>query len=120
MRPRRAFSPGTNAAGWLATSGADVAVVWPFVGKLGPQGKEPLLFGAREALVTAVAFHPSEEMLAIGYADGAAIAVRFTDSAELELDEPGEGAVTALSWSDDGAQLVIGDEAGRGAIVNLS
>lgn len=105
---------------WLATSGADVAVVWPFVGKLGPQGKEPLLFGARQALVTAVAFHPSEEMLAIGYADGAAVAVRFTDSAELELDEPGEGAVTALAWSEDGAQLAIGDDAGRGAIVNLS
>lgn len=104
---------------WLATSGADVAVIWPFVGKLGPQGKEPLLLGARQALVTAVAFHPSEEMLAIGYADGAAIAVRCADQAELELDEPGEGAVTALAWSEDGAHLAVGDEAGRGALVNI-
>src|SRR5262249_1280997 len=105
---------------WLATSGADVAVVWPFVGKLGPQGKEPLLVGARNALVSAVAFHPNEELLAIGYADGAVAAVRFTDQATLDLDAPGEGAVTALSWSDDGTRLAIGDEAGRGALISLT
>jgi WD40 repeat protein len=105
---------------WLATSGANAAIVWPFVGKLGPQGKAPLQPGEREALVTAVAFHPSEEVLAIGYADGAAIVVRFTDSMGMELDEPGEGAVTALAWSSDGKSIAIGDEAGRGAIINVS
>lgn len=104
---------------WLATSGANAAIVWPFVGKLGPQGKPPLQPGEREALVTAVAFHPNEEVLAIGYADGAAIVVRFTDSMGMELDEPGEGAVTALAWSGDGKSIAIGDEAGRGAIINV-
>ena len=73
---------------WLATSGANAAIVWPFVGKLGPQGKTPLQPGERQALVTAVAFHPNEEVLAIGYADGAAILVRFSDQLGLELDEP--------------------------------
>ena len=105
---------------WLATSGANAAIVWPFVGKLGPQGKAPLQPGEREALVTAVAFHPSEETLAIGYADGAAILVRFSDQLGMELDEPGEGAVTALAWGADGKHLAIGDEAGRGAIVTVS
>ena len=104
---------------WLATSGANSAIVWPFVGKLGPQGKAPLQPGAREAIVTAVAFHPQEETLAIGYADGAAIAVRFADQLGMELDEPGEGAVTALAWSADGKSIAIGDEAGRGAIVEV-
>jgi WD40 repeat protein len=104
---------------WLATSGAQSAIVWPFVGKLGPQGKAPLQPGERAALVTAVAFHPSEETLAIGYADGAAIIVRFTDQLGMELDEPGEGAVTALAWSGDGKRIAIGDEAGRGAIVDV-
>lgn len=104
---------------WLATSGAESAIVWPFVGKLGPQGKAPLQPGQREALVTAVAFHPSEEVLAIGYADGAAILVRFADQAGMELDEPGEGPVTALAWSADGKAIAIGDEAGRGAIIRL-
>lgn len=105
---------------WLATSGANSAIVWPFVGKLGPQGKPPLQPGERAALVTAVAFHPTEEVLAIGYADGAALLVRFADSIGMELDEPGEGAVTALAWSTDGKQIAIGDEAGRGAIVSVS
>jgi WD40 repeat protein len=104
---------------WLATSGANAAIVWPFVGKLGPQGKPPLQPGERQALVTAVAFHPSEEVLAIGYADGAAILVRFADQMGMELDEPGEGAVTALAWSADGKHVAIGDEAGRGAIVSV-
>jgi WD40 repeat protein len=104
---------------WLATSGATSAIVWPFVGKLGPQGKPPMQPGEREALVTAVAFHPNEEVLAIGYADGAALAVRLPDQKGVELDEPGEGPVTALAWSADGKQIAIGDEAGRGAIINL-
>jgi WD40 repeat protein len=105
---------------WLATSGARSAIVWPFVGKLGPQGKAPLQPGEREALVTAVAFHPHEETLAIGYADGAALVVRFADELAMELDEPGEGAVTALAWSADGKRIALGDEAGRGAIIDLA
>jgi WD40 repeat protein len=104
---------------WLATSGANAAIVWPFTGKLGPQGKAPMQPGEREALVSAVAFHPSEEVLAIGYSDGAVIFVRLTDQAGMELDEPGEGAVTALAWSADGKRLAIGDEAGRGALVDV-
>jgi len=104
---------------WLATSGAHAAIVWPFVGKLGPQAKAPLQLGEREALATTVAFHPSEEALAIGYSDGAALLMRFTDQSRVELDEPGEGAVTALAWDAQGKRLAIGDEAGRGAIVDL-
>ena len=105
---------------WLATSGANSAIVWPFVGKLGPQGKPPMQPGERAALVTAVAFHPAEEILAIGYADGAAMCVRFADMMGADLDEPGEGAVTALAWSADGKRIALGDEAGRGAIIDLA
>lgn len=103
----------------LATSGADRVVVWPFVGKLGPQGKDPFQLAPREALVTAVAFHPTEEVLAVGYSDGAVVAVRVSDQAEREIDEPGEGAVTALAWSADGGALAIGDDSGRGAVVEM-
>ncbi|MES1157098.1 MAG: WD40 repeat domain-containing protein [Alphaproteobacteria bacterium] len=104
---------------WLATSGADCAVVWPFVGKLGPQGKAPLQIGQREALATTVAFHPTEELLAIGYADGAVLLARFSDQSVIDLDEPGEGAVSALSWSADGARIAFGDEAGRGGMIDF-
>ena len=47
------------------------------------------------------------------------IVVRFTDSMGMELDESGEGAVSALAWSSDGKSIAIGDEAGRGAIVTV-
>jgi WD40 repeat protein len=104
---------------WLATSGAESAIVWPFAGKLGPQGKAPLQPGQRDALVTAVAFHPQDETLAIGYSDGAAVLVRFADQMGMELDEPGEGAVTALAWSADGKRIALGDEAGRGAVIDV-
>lgn len=115
----RSFSWNKNGR-WLATSGADCAVLWPFVGKLGPQGKSPLMVGARAALVTAVAFHPGEDVLALGYADGAACAIRLSDQATTELDEPGEGAVTALAWSSDAKFLALGDESGRGAVIAMS
>jgi WD40 repeat protein len=114
----RSFSWNKNGR-WLATSGADRAVIWPFVGKMGPQGKEPLMLGEREPLVTAVAFHPSEDILALGYADGAAFAVRLSDQGAVELDEPGEGPVSALAWSADGKILALGDEAGRGALISM-
>jgi WD40 repeat protein len=104
---------------WLATSGADSAIVWPFLGKLGPQGKAPLQLVPRDGLVTAVAFHPSEERLAIGYSDGGVWLATFSTQDVLELDEPGEGAVNALAWSADGLELAIGDDAGRGALIAL-
>lgn len=104
---------------WLATSGADSAIVWPFLGKLGPQGKAPLQLIPRAGLVTAVAFHPSEERLAIGYSDGAVWLATLSSQDALELDEPGEGAVQALAWSADGSKLAVGDEAGRGALIVL-
>ncbi|MGE0597755.1 MAG: WD40 repeat domain-containing protein [Hyphomonadaceae bacterium] len=114
----RSFSWSKNAR-WLATSGADRAVIWPFAGKLGPQGKPPLMIGERAPLVTAVAFHPSEEALAIGYGDGAVLLARLNDEASAEIDEPGGGAVSALSWRADGKALAFGDEAGRGGIVSF-
>ena len=104
---------------WLATSGADSAIVWPFVGKLGPQGKAPLQLIPRDGIVTAVAFHPTEERLAIGYSDGAVWLASFAGQGVDELDEPGEGPISALAWNADGTQLAIGDEAGRGALVRL-
>jgi hypothetical protein len=45
--------------------------------------------------------------------------VRLADQAGAELDEPGEGAVTALAWSADGKRIALGDDAGRGAIIDI-
>lgn len=105
---------------WLASSGANCVVIWPFTGKLGPQGKPPVLVGERPALVTCVAFHPKDERIAIGYSDGLVRLEKLDDRDVLvELDEPGEGAVTALAWNADGTVLAVGDDAARGALIRV-
>ncbi len=105
---------------WLATSGADSAIVWPFVGKLGPQGKPPLQLGQREALVTCVAFHPLDDALAIGYDDGAAALARISDQTVHDMIEPSGAAVSALAWRSDGRSLAIGDESGCATLADFS
>ena len=105
---------------WLATSGADAAVVWPFGSKEGPTGKAPRECGLRHAKVTRVAFHPNVNVLAIGYEDGCVLMVRFDDGAELLVRraEPG-GAVTALAWDRKGGHLAFGCEDGQAGILAL-
>ncbi|MBI1250218.1 MAG: hypothetical protein GC189_01950 [Alphaproteobacteria bacterium] len=103
----------------LATSGAPCAVVWPFHGKLGPQGKEPILCGQRDALVTHVAFNPRNDLLAIGYGDGAVWIAALGGDASMTL-EATQSPVTALGWRADGAAIAWAHEDGRGGVSLLS
>ncbi|HRE21530.1 MAG TPA: WD40 repeat domain-containing protein [Rhabdaerophilum sp.] len=104
---------------WLATSGAQAAIVWPFA-KDGPTGKAPRECGVRPAKVTKVAFHPKSLVLAIGYEDGWVILVRFTDGAELLVRAGGDGsAITALGWDTAGKRLVFGSESGSSGLLAL-
>src|SRR6266700_4357230 len=80
---------------WLATSGSEQLVLWPFQGKDGPMGKQPRMFAAFAVRVTAVACHPKQEVVAVGYADGTVLLVRIEDGAEVLGKKPGEGAVSA-------------------------
>ncbi len=104
---------------WLATSGADAAVVWPFKDKDGPMGKAPRECGVREARVTKVAFHPRALVLAIGYADGLVLLCRLADAAEILVRAPGGGPVGALAWSESGARLLIGLATGEAGLLDL-
>jgi len=104
---------------WLATSGADAAVVWPFKDKDGPMGKAPRECGVREARVTRVAFHPKALVVAIGYADGVILLCRLADAAEIPVRDPGDGPVSALSWDATGARLLFGLETGAAGVLNL-
>jgi WD40 repeat protein len=104
---------------WLATSGADAAVVWPFKDKDGPMGKAPRECGVREARVTQVAFHPKALVVAIGYSDGMALLCRLADAAEILARHPGGGAVSALGWDAAGARLLIGLESGAAGLLTL-
>ena len=68
---------------WLATSGADACVVWPFKDKDGPMGKPPRECGVRPQRITQVAFHPRALVVAIGYDDGLVMLCRLGDAAEI-------------------------------------
>jgi WD40 repeat protein len=104
---------------WLATSGADASVVWPFKDKDGPMGKAPRECGVRSGRVTQVAFHPRALVLAIGYADGLVLLCRLADAAEILVRPPGGGSIGALAWRGDGARLLFGLESGEAGLLNL-
>ncbi|ATN35524.1 hypothetical protein ACO34A_17105 [Rhizobium sp. ACO-34A] len=106
---------------WLASSGAPAAIVWPFSSKDGPMGKAPLELGTRaNIMVSQVAFHPAEEVLAIGFVDGMILAVRIADGKEALLRRPGKGAITSLGWSANGKLVAFASDAGDCGVVDIT
>jgi WD40 repeat protein len=106
---------------WLATSGAEAAILWPFESKEGPMGKAPRECGARPARVNRVACHPKAPVLATGYEDGCILLIRLTDASELLVRGEAEGSeVTGLAWDKAGRRLAFGCEDGRAGILTLS
>ena len=105
---------------FLATSGANSAVLWPFQSKNGPMGKQPTLVGGRaDMLATRVAAHPREEKVAIGYQDGMVILADIGERKEVALRKAGGGPISALAFDKTGKRLAYGTEDGTGAIVTL-
>ena len=112
----------SHDGGWLATSGAEACIVWPFQTKDGPMGKAPRECGVRPAKVSRVACHPSALIIAIGYEDGWILLCRLTDGAEILVRHTEEGtkdAVTALAWSSNGKRLVFGLAKGDAGVLDL-
>ena len=105
---------------WLATSGSEQLVLWPFQGKDGPLGRTPKLLAAHEHRVAVVACHPGQEIVAAGYEDGMILLVRIADGAEILARKPSAAPVTALAWDDGGTLLAFGGEDGQAGIVDLS
>lgn len=106
---------------WLATSGAPAAIVWPFQAKDGAMGKAPLELGTRgDTVVTQVAFHPTEDIVAMGYGDGMILAARCADAKEVLLRRPGKAAITAMAWDREGRRLAFGSEEGESGVVDIS
>ncbi len=106
---------------WLATSGADAAIVWPFKDKEGPINKAPLECGVRGAKVTCVAFHPKSLIVAQGYEDGFLLLCRIPDGAEILVRVAPEGgrAITALAWDHAGGKLLFGAADGTAGLLDM-
>jgi WD40 repeat protein len=119
--PAKTKSLSWSAKGkYLATSGAPAAIVWPFLAKDGPMGKAPLELGTRgDAMVTQVACHPVEDVVAIGFSDGLVFLVRFSDAREVLLRRPGSAAITSLGWDTHGARLAFGSDNGDCGVIDL-
>lgn len=120
--PAKVKSISWSAKGkWLASSGAPAAIVWPFQAKDGPMGKAPLELGTRgNMMVTAVACHPVDDIMAIGYDDGMILASRFADAKEVLLRRPGKGAISSMAWDAEGRRLAFGSTAGDCGVVDIT
>ena len=120
--PAKVKSLSWSARGrWLASSGAPAAIVWPFSGTDGPMGKPPVELGTRgDAMVTSVAFHPEEEITAIGYGDGMILLGRVADGKEILLRRAGKGAISSMDWDRDGRRLVFGSATGDCGVVDIT
>lgn len=104
---------------WLASSGADAAIIWPFQGD-GPMGKAPRECGVRPAKVRQVAFHPGAYVVAVGYEDGCILMIRLTDASELLVRPAVKGSgLTAFAWDKPGKRLAFGCEDGAAGILTL-
>lgn len=110
----------TKNGKWLASSGADSVVLWPFHGG-GPMGKPPTeLAGGDGVNCTRVAAHPSHDAIAAGFADGLVVMADINSARILPVAAPGRGPISALAWSPDGTHLAFGTETGFAAIVDFS
>jgi hypothetical protein len=66
-----------------------------------------------------VAPHPRHGLVAAGYEDGTTILAFLDRAIPVLVHRGGEGAVSALAWSDDGRCLAIGTEGGLLAVARL-
>ena len=114
------FMSFTAKGRWLATSGAESVVIWPFFGG-GPMGKAPTeLAGGDDVICTAVACHPQHEVVAAGFQDGLVVMAEIASGKVVPVAGPGRGAVSALCWNASGTHLAFGTETGFAAVVDLA
>ena len=105
---------------WLASSGADTIVLWPFFGG-GPMGKPPSeLAAGTGSVVTRVLFNPKSDVVAAGFSDGRVVLAEVDSVRILPVAPPGHGPVSTLAWNETGSHLAFGTEEGFAAVVDLS
>ena len=104
----------------LATSGAQGAVLWPFIGANGPMGREANEIGFDEgSLVVLVASRPKHGLLAAGLNDGR---VWLADPAGQGLNflKAERGApITAMAMSADATRVAWADEDGQAGVATV-
>ncbi|HEY1309828.1 MAG TPA: WD40 repeat domain-containing protein [Pseudolabrys sp.] len=119
------YSARVRSLGWtadgeyLATSGSEQLILWPFDGKNGPMGRQPKLMAQSKARVSVIACHPRQPVVAAGYADGVVTLVRIDDGALILVKEAGGSPVSALGWAASGQTLAYGTETGEAGALSF-
>ncbi len=104
---------------FLATSGSEQLILWPFDGKDGPMGRQPTMLAPSDSRVAMVACHPKQPVVATGYADGRVVLVRIDDGALIEARAADGQPITALGWDGAGRIVAFGTESGDAGILTL-
>ena len=119
------YSARVRSLGWtadgefLATSGSEQLILWPFDGKDGPMGRQPKIMARSKERVVVVACHPRQPVVAVGYADGVVVLARIDDGALIEVKAAGAAPVSALGWDAKGQTLAFGTEAGEAGALSF-
>ena len=120
--PAKIRSMSFDATGdWLATSGAQDIVCWPFRTQNGPIGQSGYVVGGLGVPAAAVACHPDRAIVAAGSLEGEVALMALTGQGRPILVDDGYGArTTAIAWSNDGRFLAYGDEEGRIGLIDFA
>ncbi len=102
----------------LATSGAPVAILWPFDNG-GPWQRKPDEVGFLQAGIVDLSYHPSVDVIAAGCRRGELKIIRTKDGSEKELGVARKSAITSMSWSRSGHWLGAGTESGQAEIYSF-
>jgi hypothetical protein len=105
---------------WLATAGANGAVLWPFIGAGGPMGRQAMEIGWDEtALVTRVAAAAGGGLLVAGLDDGRLWACDLASDRRVTLKAEKGPPIRALTGLPDD-RVAWGDEAGGAGVIDLA
>jgi WD40 repeat protein len=117
--PSKVRSLAFLGEGWLATSGANGAVLWPFTGANGPMGKQAMEIGWDEtALVTRVTGDNRGERVVVGLDDGRIWACDIASERRVTVRADRGAPISALTVVARD-RLAWGDEAGGAGVLEL-
>jgi WD40 repeat protein len=109
-----AFAQGGD---WLASSGSERAVLWPFIGKDGPMGRQALEMSlAERGAITRAAAKGND--LILGLDSGKILALNLDTDRQLRAKAQSGPPISALAILPDG-QIAWGDEAGGAGVLSL-
>ena len=104
----------------LATSGAQGAVLWPFIGSNGPMGREATEIGFDEgSLVALVASRPKHGVVAAGLNDGRVWLAHPAGQGLNFLKAEKGPPITALAMSADASRVAWADEDGQAGVAEV-